>query len=146
MKLLSLAGAYWRGDSKNKQLTRVYGTAFFNAADLETHLKLLEERKKRDHRKLGRELDLFMLSEYGPGFPFWLPNGMVLRRELEDFWYKAHLKEGYKLIQTPIMLNKDLWEISGHWDNYRENMYISSIDEQEFAIKTDELPRRDAGI
>ncbi|NLZ61928.1 MAG: TGS domain-containing protein, partial [Acholeplasmataceae bacterium] len=140
VKLLSLAGAYWRGDSKNKQLTRVYGTAFFNAADLETHLKLLEERKKRDHRKLGRELDLFMLSEYGPGFPFWLPNGMVLRRELEDFWYKAHLKEGYKLIQTPIMLNKDLWEISGHWDNYRENMYISSIDEQEFAIKPMNCP------
>ncbi|MDD4183792.1 MAG: threonine--tRNA ligase [Candidatus Izemoplasmatales bacterium] len=140
VKLLSLAGAYWRGDSKNKQLTRVYGTAFFSAADLDNHLKLLEERKKRDHRKLGRELDLFMLSEYGPGFPFWLPNGMILRRELEDFWYKAHLKEGYKLIQTPIMLNKDLWVISGHWENYRENMYISKIDDQEYAIKPMNCP------
>mgnify|MGYP001002104214 CR=1 FL=1 len=140
VKLLSLAGAYWRGDSQNKQLTRVYGTAFFTAEELNAHLDLLEERKKRDHRKLGKELDLFMLSEYGPGFPFWLPNGMILRRELEDFWYKVHLKEGYKLIQTPIMLNKDLWVVSGHWENYRENMYISKIDEQEFAIKPMNCP------
>jgi threonyl-tRNA synthetase len=140
VKLLSLAGAYWRGDSKNKQLTRIYGTAFFTQDALNNHLYLLEERKKRDHRKLGRELDLFMLSEYGPGFPFWLPNGMILRRELEDFWYKIHLREGYKLIQTPIMLNKDLWVVSGHWENYRENMYISKIDEQEFAIKPMNCP------
>lgn len=140
VKLLSLAGAYWRGDSKNKQLTRVYGTAFFEKDQLEQHLIMLEERKKRDHRKLGRELDLFMLSEFGPGFPFWLPNGMILRRELESFWYKVHVKHGYKLIQTPIMLNKDLWVISGHWMNYRENMYTSEIDDMEFAIKPMNCP------
>ncbi len=139
-KLLSLAGAYWRGDSKNKQLTRVYGTCFFTEEELKNHLNLLEERKKRDHRKLGKELDLFMLSEFGPGFPFWLPNGMILRRELENFWYQVHLKEGYKLIQTPIMLNKELWEISGHWANYRDNMYTSKIDDQEFAIKPMNCP------
>jgi threonyl-tRNA synthetase len=139
-KLLSLAGAYWRGDSNNKQLTRVYGTVFFSKEELDEHLKNLEERKKRDHRKLGKQLDLFMLSEYGPGFPFWLPNGMILRRELENFWYDVHIKEGYKLIQTPIMLNKELWEVSGHWFNYRENMYISEIDDQEFAIKPMNCP------
>jgi len=139
-KLLSLAGAYWRGNSDNIQLTRVYGTAFFTKEELDEHLHLLEERKKRDHRKLGKQLDLFMLSEYGPGFPFWLPNGMILRRELESFWYDVHLKEGYKLIQTPIMLNKKLWEVSGHWENYRENMYISNIDDQEFAIKPMNCP------
>ncbi len=139
-KLLSLAGAYWRGDSNNKQLTRVYGTVFFTKEELDEHLNNLEERKKRDHRKLGKQLDLFMLSEYGPGFPFWLPNGMILRRELENFWYDVHLKEGYKLIQTPIMLNKELWEVSGHWYNYRENMYISEIDEQEYAIKPMNCP------
>ena len=139
-KLLSLAGAYWRGNSDNKQLTRVYGTAFFSKEELDEHLANLEERKKRDHRKLGKQLDLFMLSEYGPGFPFWLPNGMILRRELENFWYDVHLKEGYKLIQTPIMLNKELWEVSGHWHNYRENMYISEIDDQEFAIKPMNCP------
>ena len=139
-KLLSLAGAYWRGDSNNKQLTRVYGTVFFSKEELDEHLKNLEERKKRDHRKLGKQLDLFMLSEYGPGFPFWLPNGMILRRELENFWYDVHIKEGYKLIQTPIMLNKELWEVSGHWYNYRENMYISEIDDQEFAIKPMNCP------
>jgi threonyl-tRNA synthetase len=139
-KLLSLAGAYWRGDSKNKQLTRIYGTSFFGAEQLQSYLDLVEERKKRDHRKLGKELDLFMLSEYGPGFPFWLPKGMILRRELEAFWYKVHLKEGYQLIQTPIMLNKELWVISGHWMNYRENMYTSTIDEQEFAIKPMNCP------
>ena len=107
-KLLSLAGAYWRGNSDNVQLTRVYGTAFFTKEELDEHLNLLEERKKRDHRKLGKQLDLFMLSEYGPGFPFWLPNGMISRRELENFWYDVHLKENYKLIQTQIMLNKEL--------------------------------------
>jgi len=139
-KLLSLAGAYWRGNSANKQLTRVYGTAFFNKEELDEHLANLEERKKRDHRKLGKQLDLFMLSEYGPGFPFWLPNGMILRRELENFWYEVHLKEGYRLIQTPIMLNKELWEVSGHWFNYRENMYISEIDDMEFAIKPMNCP------
>jgi threonyl-tRNA synthetase len=139
-KLTSLAGAYWRGDSKNKQLTRIYGTSFFSAEELQNYLKLVEERKKRDHRKLGKELDLFMLSEYGPGFPFWLPKGMILRRELEAFWYKVHVREGYQLIQTPIMLNKELWVISGHWMNYRENMYTSVIDDQEFAIKPMNCP------
>lgn len=139
-KLLSLAGAYWRGDSSRDQLQRIYGTAWFTKDDLEHHLQVLEDRKGRDHRKLGKELDLFMLSEYGPGFPFWLPNGMILRRELESFWYDVHIKEGYQLIQTPIMLNKDLWEISGHWSNYRENMYTSSIDDHEFAIKPMNCP------
>ncbi len=139
-KLLSIAGAYWRGNSDNIQLTRVYGTAFFTKEELDEYLHLLEERKKRDHRKLGKELDLFMLSEYGPGFPFWLPNGMILRRELENFWYDVHIKEGYKLIQTPIMLKKELWEVSGHWKNYRENMYTSVIDDQEFAIKPMNCP------
>ncbi len=139
-KLLSLAGAYWRGNSDNKQLTRVYGTAFFTKEELDEHLHLLEERKKRDHRKLGKQLDLFMLSEYGPGFPFWLPNGMILRRELESFWYDVHIKEGYKLIQTPIMLNRELWEISGHWENYKENMYTSKIDDHEYAIKPMNCP------
>jgi len=140
LKLLSLAGAYWRGKSDNKQLTRVYGTAFFSKGDLDEHLHMLEERKKRDHRKLGKELDLFMLSEYGPGFPFWLPNGMILRRELENFWYDTHTKAGYDLIQTPIMLNKELWEISGHWKNYHENMYTSEIDDKEFAVKPMNCP------
>ncbi len=139
-KLTSLAGAYWRGDSKNKQLTRVYGTAFFTAQELADYLFMVEERKKRDHRKLGKELDLFMLSEYGPGFPFWLPKGMILRRELENFWYKVHVKEGYQLIQTPIMLNKELWVVSGHWLNYRENMYTSTIDDEEYAIKPMNCP------
>jgi len=139
-KLLSLAGAYWRGDSDNKQLTRIYGTAFFSEKKLNDHLHLLEERKKRDHRKLGKELDLFMLSEYGPGFPFWLPNGMIIRKEIEDYWYDVHEKEGYEFIQTPIMLNKDLWEVSGHWENYRENMYTSEIDDKAFAIKPMNCP------
>ncbi len=139
-KLLSLAGAYWRGDSDNKQLTRVYGTVFFSKAELENHLRLLEERKKRDHRKLGQELDLFMLSEYGPGFPFWLPNGTVLKKQLIDFWYDVHTKHGYKFIETPIMLKKSLWEVSGHWENYRENMYTSEVDEQVFAIKPMNCP------
>ncbi|QWC00424.1 threonine--tRNA ligase [Mycoplasmatota bacterium] len=139
-KLLSLAGAYWRGNSDNKQLTRVYGTSFFTKEDLDEHLRVLEERKKRDHRKLGKELDLFMLSEFGPGFPFWLPNGMILRRELENFWYDTHIKAGYDLIQTPIMLNKELWEISGHWKNYHENMYTSEIDDREFAVKPMNCP------
>jgi len=139
-KLLKVAGAYWRGNSDNKQLTRIYGTVFFKKEELDEHLHLLEERKKRDHRKIGKQLDLFMMSEYGPGFPFWLPNGMTLRRVLENFWYDLHIKEGYKLIQTPIMLNKDLWEISGHWQNYRENMYTSTIDDHEFAIKPMNCP------
>ena len=139
-KLISLAGAYWRGNSDNKQLTRIYGTSFFSKEALEKHLVLLEERKKRDHRKLGKELGLFMVSEFGPGFPFWLPNGMILRNELENFWYKKHEQEGYTFIKTPTMLSKELWVTSGHYANYRENMYFSQIDDREFAIKPMNCP------
>ncbi|NCA95859.1 MAG: threonine--tRNA ligase [Methanomicrobia archaeon] len=139
-KLLSLAGAYWRGDSKNKQLVRIYGTSFYQEDDLKAHLNNLEERKKRDHRKLGRELGLFMVSEYGPGFPFWLPNGLTLRKTLENWWYDLHTREGYVFVQTPIMLSKELWEVSGHWFNYKENMYTSTIDDAEFAIKPMNCP------
>ena len=139
-KLLSVSGAYWRGDAKREQLQRIYGTCFMKEAELKEHLEIIEERKKRDHRKLGRELDLFMMSEYGPGFPFWLPKGMILRRNLENFWFDIHTKEGYQFVQTPIMLNKELWETSGHWFNYKENMYTSSIDEKEFAIKPMNCP------
>lgn len=139
-KLLAISGAYWRGDSKNEQLQRIYGTCFFSEEELNKHLENLKEREARDHRKLGRELELFMLSEYGPGFPFWLPKGMVLRKQLEDYWFKVHTREGYQFIQTPIMLNKELWEISGHWTNYRENMYTSEIDKHEFAIKPMNCP------
>lgn len=139
-KLLKVSGAYYKGDSNNKMLQRIYGICFENEQDLQDYLNFLEEAKKRDHRKLGKELELFMLSEYGPGFPFWLPDGMILRRQLENFWIEEHLKEGYQLIQTPIMLNKKLWEISGHWANYRENMYISEIDKYEFAIKPMNCP------
>ena len=139
-KLLSVSGAYWRGDATKAQLQRVYGTCFMNEEALKAHLHILEERKKRDHRKLGRELELFMMSEYGPGFPFWLPNGMILRRNLEDFWYKIHTENGYLFVQTPIMLNRELWETSGHWYNYKENMYTSTIDEKDFAIKPMNCP------
>ncbi|MFA5603587.1 MAG: threonine--tRNA ligase [Bacilli bacterium] len=139
-KLLKVSGAYYKGDSKNKMLQRIYGICFETEEDLNNHLDWLEEAKKRDHRKLGRELELFMISEYGPGFPFWLPNGMILRKNLEEFWYREHTKEGYKFINTPIMLNRDLWETSGHWLNYKENMYTSVIDEKEFAIKPMNCP------
>ena len=139
-KLLAVAGAYWRGDSKNEQLQRIYGTCFFTEEDLKKHLEILKEREARDHRKLGKELELFMLSEYGPGFPFWLPKGMILRRNLENYWYNIHTREGYQFVQTPIMLNKELWEISGHWKNYRENMYTSKIDDHDFAIKPMNCP------
>lgn len=139
-KLLKVSGAYYKGDSNNKMLQRIYGICFDKKEDLDSYLSMLEEAKKRDHRKLGKELELFMFSEYGPGFPFWLPKGMILRKNLEDFWYKEHAKEGYKFIQTPIMLNKDLWVRSGHWDNYQENMYTSKIDDKEFAIKPMNCP------
>jgi threonyl-tRNA synthetase len=139
-KLLNISGAYWRGDSNNEQLQRIYGVAFFEAEELEQHLINLKEREKRDHRRLGKELELFMISEYGPGFPFWLPKGMALKKKLENYWYKIHTREGYQFIQTPIMLNKDLWEVSGHWDYYRENMYISEIDDREFAVKPMNCP------
>lgn len=139
-KLLNVAGAYWRGNSDNEMLTRIYGICFFTEEELTTYLTNLEERKKRDHRKLGKELDLFMISEYGPGFPFWLPKGMALRNALENFWTDIHTKAGYQFIKTPIMLNRELWETSGHWFNYKENMYTSTIDDQEFAIKPMNCP------
>ena len=139
-KLLSLAGAYWRGDSKNKLFTRIYGTSWFTEEDLKSYLDLIEERKKRDHRLLGKQLNLFMLSEYGPGFPFWLPNGMIVRTNIEDMWKRIHRKYDYLLIDTPIMLSKELWITSGHWDHYKENMYTTEIDEKEFAIKPMNCP------
>ncbi len=139
-KLLKVSGAYWKGDANNKMLQRIYGVCFKNEEDLNNHLEMLEEAKKRDHKKLGKELDLFMMSEYGPGFPFFLNNGMILRNQLENFWYEEHTKEGYEFIKTPIMLNKELWELSGHWYNYRENMYTSEIDDKTFAIKPMNCP------
>jgi len=139
-KLLKVSGAYWKGDANNKMLQRIYGICFDTESSLVEHLNMIEEAKKRDHRKLGKELELFMISEYGPGFPFWLPNGMILLNELKNFWYEEHTKAGYVFIQSPIMLNKELWETSGHWYNYRENMYTSLIDENEFAIKPMNCP------
>ena len=139
-KLRTVAGAYWRGNSKNKMLQRIYGYSFSNEERLKHHLKLMEEAEKRDHRKLGKELELFFLSEYGPGFPFFLPKGMVIRNVLIDLWRKEHEKAKYLQLETPIMLNKELWEVSGHWFNYRENMYTSEIDELEFAIKPMNCP------
>ena len=140
IKLLSTAGAYWRGDEKNKMLTRIYGTAYPKNADLEAYLTMLEEAKKRDHRKLGKELDLFMFAEEGPGFPFFLPKGMVLKNTLMQYWREIHEREGYVEISTPIMLNRQLWETSGHWDHYKENMYTTVIDEEDFAIKPMNCP------
>ena len=139
-KLLKFSGAYWKGDAKNKMLQRIYGVCYETEEELNAHLEFLEEAKKRDHKRLGRELGLFMISEYGPGFPFFLPNGMILRNELENFWYNEHTKEGYKFVKTPIMLNQELWEVSGHWYNYRENMYTSEIDDRLFAIKPMNCP------
>lgn len=139
-KLLKVSGAYWKGDSNNKMLQRIYGVCFRSEEELKEHLDFLEEAKKRDHKKLGKELELFMISEYGPGFPFFLPKGMILRNELENFWYREHTKEGYQFVKTPIMLNKELWELSGHWYNYRENMYTSEIDDKVFAIKPMNCP------
>ncbi len=139
-KLLSVAGAYWRGDEKNKMLTRIYGTSFPSADMLENYLNQLEEAKKRDHRKLGKELGLFALFEEGPGFPFFLPNGLLLKNLLIDYWRKIHAREGYMEISTPVMLNRQLWETSGHWDHYRENMYTTVIDETDFAIKPMNCP------
>lgn len=139
-KLLNLAGAYWRGDSKNKMLVRIYGTSWFSEEDLQNHLHALEERQKRDHRILGRQLDIFMLSEFGPGFPFWLPNGMTLLQQLKDYWIKVHTKYGYQFINTPIILSRELWETSGHWDHYQDNMYTTKIDDRDFAIKPMNCP------
>lgn len=139
-KLLSIAGAYWRGDSKNKQLVRIYGTSWYTKEDLDNYLHLVEERKKRDHRLLGKQLGLFMLSEYGPGFPFWLPKGMILREQIEKFWKAQHVKYGYDFVKTPIILSKELWLTSGHWDHYQNNMYTTKIDDKEFAIKPMNCP------
>ncbi|MCX7903870.1 MAG: threonine--tRNA ligase [Caloramator sp.] len=139
-KLLNVAGAYWRGNEKNKMLQRIYGTAFSKKSELEEYLNLLEEAKKRDHRKLGRELEIFAIMEEGPGFPFFLPKGMVIRNELENFWRQEHQKRGYKEIKTPIILNESLWHRSGHWDHYKENMYFTKIDDQDFAVKPMNCP------
>ena len=139
-KLLSVAGAYWRGDVKNKMLTRIYGTSFWTEEELKTHLNNLEERKKRDHRRLGKELGLFMLSDYGPGLPFWLPKGFILRRTLENYWLDLHRKHGYTTISTPIMLNRQLWETSGHWDHYKEDMFTIEVEDGTYAIKPMNCP------
>ena len=139
-KLLKASGAYWKGDANNKMLQRVYGVCFKSEEDLKEHLNLLEEAKKRDHKKLGKELGLFMMSEYAPGMPFFLPNGMILRNILENYWYEEHTKEGYQFVKTPIMMSKELWETSGHWQNYKENMYVSEVDDREFAIKPMNCP------
>lgn len=139
-KLLKHSGAYWKGDKDNKVLQRIYGVCFPTVEELQEHLDFLEEAKKRDHKKLGKELDLFMMSEYAPGMPFFLPHGMLLRNTLEQYWYEEHAKEGYQFIKTPIMMSRELWEVSGHWDNYKENMYTSEVDEREFAIKPMNCP------
>ena len=139
-KLMKLAGAYWRGNENNKMLTRIYGTAFTKNADLEAYVTMLEEAKKRDHRRIGKELGLFMFRDEGPGFPFFLPKGMMLKNTLMQYWREIHEREGYVEISTPIMLNRRLWETSGHWDHYQENMYTTVIDEEDFAIKPMNCP------
>ena len=139
-KLLSVAGAYWRGDSSNKQLTRIYGTSWWSEEELKQHLEVLEKRKANDHRKLGRELGLFFISDYGPGFPFFLPNGMILKNSLLDYWHKIHHEHGYMEIETPTILSRELWETSGHWEHYKENMYTTKIDDKDFAIKPMNCP------
>ena len=139
-KLMSVAGAYWRGDEKNKMLSRIYGTAYTKASDLDAYITMLEEAKKRDHRKLGKELKLFTLLEEGPGFPFFLPKGMIVKNTLIDFWRDIHKKAGYVEVSTPIILNRQLWERSGHWDHYKENMYTTVIDDEDYAIKPMNCP------
>ena len=139
-KLLKHSGAYWKGDSNNKMLQRVYGICFDTKEQLEAHLEALEEAKKRDHKKLGKEMELFMLSEYAPGMPIMLPNGMIFRNILEQFWYQEHTKEGYQFIKTPIIASRELWEISGHWDHYQQNMYTTKVDDRDFAIKPMNCP------
>ncbi|WP_113673854.1 threonine--tRNA ligase [Vallitalea guaymasensis] len=139
-KLLSVAGAYWRGDEKNKMLSRIYGTSFTKKAELDAYIQKLEEAKKRDHRKLGKELELFAMFDEGPGFPFFLPKGMVLRNTLIDYWREVHNRANYQEIATPIILNKELWLRSGHWDHYRENMYTTVIDELDYAVKPMNCP------
>lgn len=140
IKLMKIAGAYWRGSEKNKMLTRIYGTAYPKSSDLEAYLTMLEEAKKRDHRKLGKELELFLFADEGPGFPFFLPKGMVLKNTLMQYWREIHEREGYVEISTPIMLNRRLWETSGHWEHYKENMYTTIIDGEDFAVKPMNCP------
>ncbi|MBO6202665.1 MAG: threonine--tRNA ligase [Selenomonas sp.] len=140
LKLQSVAGAYWRGSEKNKMLQRIYGTAFEKQADLDEYLHMLEEAAKRDHRKLGKELDLFSLHEEGPGFPFFHPNGMVIRNELINYWREVHRRYGYQEIKTPMIMNRKLWETSGHWDHYKENMYFTKIDDEDYAVKPMNCP------
>ncbi|MDD3396148.1 MAG: threonine--tRNA ligase [Acidaminococcaceae bacterium] len=139
-KLMSIAGAYWRGSEKNKMLQRIYGTAFASKEELDAYLHMMEEAAKRDHRKLGKELGIFMLSDYGPGFPFFLPNGMILRNQLIEYWREVHKRYGYTEIKTPMILNRQLWETSGHWDHYKENMYFTKIDDEDYAIKPMNCP------
>ncbi len=140
VKLMKVAGAYWRGNEKNKMLTRIYGTSYTKASDLEEYITRLEEAKKRDHRKIGKEMKLFMMADEGPGFPFFLPNGMILRNELMKYWREVHYRNGYQEIETPVMLNQGLWVTSGHWDHYKDNMYTSTIDEELFCIKPMNCP------
>lgn len=140
IKLMSVAGAYWRGNEKNKMLQRVYGTAFPSQEELQEYIDRIEEAKKRDHRKIGKEMDLFALMEEGPGFPFFLPNGMIPRTELENYWRQEHRKRGYDEIKTPLILSEELWHTSGHYDHYKENMYFTSIDDAEYAIKPMNCP------
>jgi len=140
IKLTGVAGAYWRGDSSKKMLQRIYGTSFPSQEELDAYLARLEEAKKRDHRKIGKEMDLFAIFEEGPGFPFFLPKGMVIRNELENFWRKLHRDNGYEEIKTPLILNEELWHTSGHWDHYQDNMYFTKIDEENFAVKPMNCP------
>ena len=139
-KLTSISGAYWKADKNNKMLTRIYGVAFGSKDELAQYLKMIEEAEKRDHRKIGRELELFMMSDFGPGSPFWLPNGMALRNALTDYWHEMQARFGYQEVQTPLILSRSLWETSGHWDHYKENMYTTTVDEEDFAIKPMNCP------
>ena len=140
VKLTSIAGAYWRGDSNRKMLQRIYGTSFPSQEELDDYLAKIEEAKKRDHRKIGKEMDIFMIADEGPGFPFFLPNGMIIRNELENFWKQEHYNRGYEEIRTPLILNEQLWRTSGHWDHYKDNMYFTKIDDEDYAIKPMNCP------
>lgn len=139
-KLTSISGAYWKADKNNKMLIRIYGVAFGSKEELAQYLKMIEEAEKRDHRKIGREMELFMMSDFGPGSPFWLPNGMALRNALTDYWHEMQARFGYQEVQTPLILSRSLWETSGHWDHYKENMYTTTVDEEDFAIKPMNCP------
>lgn len=139
-KLTSISGAYWKADKNNKMLTRIYGVAFGSKDELAQYLKMIEEAEKRDHRKIGREMELFMMSDFGPGSPFWLPNGMALRNTLTEYWHEMQARFGYQEVQTPLILSRSLWETSGHWDHYKENMYTTTVDEEDFAIKPMNCP------